>query len=112
MPIDYTKENFEDLPEKFDVVYDTVGETEKAFKVVKEGGKVVTIVPPGFPPAIFFILTSNGAILEKLKPYLESGRVKAVLDPKSPFPFSQAVEAFSYLETGRVTGKLVIHPIP
>lgn len=23
--IDYTKENFEDLPEKFDLVYDTVG---------------------------------------------------------------------------------------
>ena len=23
--IDYTKENFEDLPDKFDVVYDTVG---------------------------------------------------------------------------------------
>ena len=25
MPIDYTKENFEELPEKFDVVYDAVG---------------------------------------------------------------------------------------
>ncbi|EYU22492.1 hypothetical protein MIMGU_mgv1a009679mg [Erythranthe guttata] len=25
LPIDYTKENFEDLPEKFDVVYDAVG---------------------------------------------------------------------------------------
>lgn len=25
LAIDYTKENFEDLPEKFDVVYDTVG---------------------------------------------------------------------------------------
>lgn len=25
LPIDYTKENFEDLPEKFDVVYDGVG---------------------------------------------------------------------------------------
>lgn len=25
LPIDYTKENFEDLPEKFDVVCDTVG---------------------------------------------------------------------------------------
>ena len=25
MPIDYTKENFEELSEKFDVVYDTVG---------------------------------------------------------------------------------------
>jgi 2-methylene-furan-3-one reductase len=112
LPIDYTKENFEDLPEKFDVVYDTVGETEKAFKALKEGGKVVTIVPPGFPPSIFFILPSNGAILEKLNPYLESGKVKPVLDPKSPFPFSQSVEAFSYLETGRVTGKVVIHPIP
>lgn len=112
LPIDYTKENFEDLPEKFDVVFDTVGETEKAFKALKEGGKVVTIVPPGFPPSIFFILPSNGAILEKLNPYLESGKVKPVLDPKSPFPFSQAVEAFSYLETGRATGKVVIHPIP
>lgn len=25
LAIDYTKENFEELPEKFDVVYDTVG---------------------------------------------------------------------------------------
>ncbi|KAF1888659.1 hypothetical protein Lal_00036698 [Lupinus albus] len=111
LAIDYTVENFEDLPEKFDVVYDTVGITDKAFKAVKEGGKVVTIVPPGFENAIFFILTSDGAILDKLKSYLESGKVKPVLDPKSPFPFSQTVEAFSYLETGRVTGKVVIHPI-
>lgn len=27
LAIDYTKENFEDLPEKFDVVYDAVGKT-------------------------------------------------------------------------------------
>lgn len=26
LAIDYTKENFEDLPDKFDVVYDSVGE--------------------------------------------------------------------------------------
>ncbi|KAL4337475.1 hypothetical protein S245_040236, partial [Arachis hypogaea] len=26
LAIDYTKENFEDLPEKFDVVYDATGE--------------------------------------------------------------------------------------
>lgn len=88
------------------------GQTDRAFKALKEGGKVVTIVPAGLPPSIFFILTSDGAILEKLRPYLESGKVKPVLDPKGPFPFSQSVEAFSHLETGRATGKLVIHPIP
>ncbi|KAJ1382777.1 Quinone oxidoreductase/zeta-crystallin, conserved site [Sesbania bispinosa] len=115
LAIDYTKENFEDLPEKFDVVYVGAGQTDsRAFKAVKEGGKVVTIIPPEVPPAVLFLvlLTSDGAILEKLRPYLESGKVKPILDPKSPFPFSQTVEAFSYLETGRAAGKVVIHPIP
>lgn len=26
LAVDYTKENFEDLPDKFDVVYDAIGE--------------------------------------------------------------------------------------
>ncbi|KAI5341159.1 hypothetical protein L3X38_020433 [Prunus dulcis] len=102
--VDYTKEKYEELPEKFDVVYDTV---------VKEGGKVVTIVPgPVAAGAFIFILTSTGTILEKLKPYLESGKVKPVLDPTGPYPFSKTVEAFAYLETSRATGKVVVHPIP
>ncbi|PNX62984.1 quinone oxidoreductase-like protein, partial [Trifolium pratense] len=46
------------------------GDSERAVKAVKEGGKVVTILPPGTPPAIAFLLTSDGAVLEKLKPYL------------------------------------------
>ncbi|XP_028785032.1 2-methylene-furan-3-one reductase-like [Neltuma alba] len=110
--IDYTKDKYEDLPEKFDVVYDTVGETERALKAIKEGGKVVTIVPPGNPPAIIFILTSDGSNLEKLRPHVENGKVKSILDPKSPFPFSQTKEAFAYLETNRATGKVVVYPIP
>ncbi|NP_001304224.1 2-methylene-furan-3-one reductase-like [Vigna radiata] len=112
LPIDYTKENFEELAEKFDVVYDAVGQSERALKSVKEGGKVVTIVAPATPPAIPFLLTSDGDLLEKLRPYLENGQVKPILDPKSPFPFSQTVEAFSYLKTNRATGKVVIYPIP
>ncbi|KAK2365596.1 2-methylene-furan-3-one reductase [Trifolium repens] len=112
LAIDYTKENYEELAEKFDVVYDAVGESERGLKAVNEGGKVVTIVPPGTPPAIPFGLTSDGALLEKLQPYLESGKVKPILDPKSPFPFSQTVEAFSHLNTNRAIGKIVIHPIP
>ncbi|AES74705.1 putative 2-methylene-furan-3-one reductase [Medicago truncatula] len=112
LAIDYTKENYEELTEKFDVVYDAVGDSERAVKAANEGGKVVTILPPGTPPAIPFLLTSDGAVLEKLQPYLENGKVKPILDPKSPFPFYQTLEAFSYLNTNRAIGKIVIHPIP
>ncbi|KAL5582560.1 hypothetical protein UlMin_015002 [Ulmus minor] len=111
LAIDYTKENYENLPEKFDVVFDTVGEAERGLKVVKEGGKLVTIVAP-VPSAIFYAVISTATILEKLKPYLESGKVKPVIDPKGQFPFSKTSEAFSYLETNRATGKVVVHPIP
>lgn len=111
LAIDYTKENFEDLPEKFDVVYDTVGQAEQALKVLKEGGKIVTIVGPS-PHAIFFFLNSTASTLEKLEPYLVSGKVKPLLDPKGQYPFSKTLEAYSYLETSRATGKIVIYPIP
>ncbi|GMN42500.1 hypothetical protein TIFTF001_011699 [Ficus carica] len=110
LAIDYTKENFEDIEEKFDVVYDAVGQSERAAKAVKDGGLVVTIVVgPVSPPAFTFVLTSTSSILEKLKPYLESGKVKPVIDPKGPFPFPNVVEAFSYLETSRASGKLAKH---
>ena len=39
LAIDYTKENFEDLPEKFDVVYDAIGQCDRAVKAVKEGDR-------------------------------------------------------------------------
>lgn len=112
LAIDYTKENFEDLPEKYDVVYDAVGQCDKAVKALKEGGSVVVLTGAVTPPGFRFVVTSNGAVLTKINAYLESGKVKPLVDPKGPFPFSQLIEAFSYLETCRATGKVVIHPIP
>ncbi|KAL3636343.1 hypothetical protein CASFOL_020890 [Castilleja foliolosa] len=111
--IDYTKVKFEELPEKFDLVYDAVGESDRAVKAVKEGGSVITIAGASAPPPAFrFILTSNGDFLKKLSPYLESGKVKPIIDPKGPFPFDKVNEAFTYLETNRATGKVVVYPIP
>ncbi|CAI9756276.1 unnamed protein product [Fraxinus pennsylvanica] len=112
LAIDYTKENFEDLPERFDVVYDSVGQCDRAVKAVKEGGSVVVLTGAVTPPGFRFVVTSNGEMLKKLNPFLESGKVKPLIDPKGPFPFDQVKEAFSYLETGRATGKVVIYPIP
>ncbi|KAG4182140.1 hypothetical protein ERO13_A09G026300v2 [Gossypium hirsutum] len=84
LAIDYTKDNFEDLPEKFDVIYDAIGQSERAVKAIKEGGKVVTIEPVGelAEPAFRFILTSSGAMLETLNAFLENGKVKPVIDPR------------------------------
>lgn len=87
------------------------GQCDRAVKAVKEGGKVVTIIGAVTPPAFIFVVTSNGSVLEKLNPYLESGKLKPVLDPKGPFPFSKVVDAFSHLETGRAIGKVVIYPV-
>ncbi|KAI3408331.1 PKS_ER domain-containing protein [Psidium guajava] len=112
LAIDYTKENFEDLPEKFDVVYDAVGQCDRAVKAIKEGGIVVALTGAVVPPGFRFVVTSNGEVLKKLNPYIESGKVKPIVDPKGPFPFSQVAEAFSYIETNRASGKVVIHPIP
>ncbi|CAA2984286.1 2-methylene-furan-3-one reductase-like, partial [Olea europaea subsp. europaea] len=84
---------------------------DRAVKAVKKGGSVVVIAGAATPPSFYFGLTSNGEILKKLNPFLESGKVKPVLDPKAPYPFDKVNEAFAYLETERATGKVVIFPI-
>ncbi|KAL0814301.1 hypothetical protein Bca101_070744 [Brassica carinata] len=112
LAIDYTKENIEDLTERFDVVFDAIGMCDKAVKVIKEGGKVVALTGAVTLPGFRFVVTSNGDVLKKLNPYIESGKVKPVVDPKGPFPFSRVADAFSYLETNHATGKVVVYPIP
>ncbi|GKB26056.1 hypothetical protein Tco_0865457 [Tanacetum coccineum] len=99
-----------------DVAIDTQKRTlknwqeEKAAKVVKEGGSVVILIGAVTPPGFRFVVTSTGSTLTKLNPYLESGKVKAVIDPNTPFPFDRVKEAFSYLETNRATGKVGVYP--
>ena len=90
----------------------TTGQCDRAVKAAKEGGSVVALTGAVTPPGFRFVVTSDGEVLKKLNPYLESGKVKPVIDPKGPYPFSQVVEAFSYIETNKAVGKVVIHPIP
>lgn len=111
LAIDYTKENFEELPDKYDVVFDAVGVGEKAGKVVKEGGTMVVLTGAVTPPGFRFVVTSTGSTLKKLNPYLEKGKIKPVIDPNGPFPFDKVKEAFAYLETNRATGKVVVYPV-
>ncbi|EPS71691.1 alcohol dehydrogenase [Genlisea aurea] len=104
LAIDYTKESFEQLAEKFDVIYDTVGFKRRRLGSIDRRRDSAA----GF----FFVLNSDGEVLKKLNPYFESGKLKPIIDPKGPFPFHKADEAFAYLETNRAVGKVVVYPVP
>lgn len=81
--------------------------------VAKDDGFIVDITwPLSHPKANYSSLTVSGESLEKLRPFLESGKLKAVIDPTGPYDFNDVVQAFRYLETGRAWGKVVISNFP
>jgi alcohol dehydrogenase len=53
-----------------------------------------------------FLTESNGEQLSQITPFIQSGKIKPVID--KVFPFEQAVEAFEYLIAGRAKGKVII----
>ncbi|PON35212.1 Alcohol dehydrogenase superfamily, zinc-type [Parasponia andersonii] len=107
--VDYTKTKYEQVEDKFDLLYDTIGDCENSFVVAKEGAPIVEITwPPSHPRAVYSSLTVSGEELERLRPCLESGKLKPVIDPTGPYNFEDVIEAFAYLETGRARGKVVI----
>ena len=110
--IDYTKQSYDQISEKFDFVFDTIGDSAKSQVVAKEEAKVLDIA--SFQPhgrVEFFGVSPHAKNLEKLQPYIESEKLKPVIDPKSPYSFSDVKEAFKHQESGRATGKIVISPI-
>ncbi|KAK2353956.1 2-methylene-furan-3-one reductase [Trifolium repens] len=111
--VDYTKTKYENIEEKFDFLYDTVGDCKKSIVVAKKDGAIVDITwPPSHPRAVYSSLSVSGEILENLRPYLERGELKAVIDPKGKYDFENVIEAFGYIETGRAWGKVVVSCFP
>lgn len=89
------------------------GDCKNSFVVAKDNAPIVDITwPPSHPRAIYSSLTVSGEILEKLRPFIESGKLKAQIDPTGPYKFKDVIEAFRYLETGRARGKVVISAFP
>jgi hypothetical protein len=89
------------------------GDCKNSFVVAKDEAPIVDITwPPSHPRAVYSSLTVSGDDLEKLRPYLENGKLKALIDPTGPYTFGDVIEAFRHLETGRAKGKVVIFPFP
>lgn len=139
--IDYKTEKYLDIVKNIDVVYDTLGGdyTADAFKVIKTGGKVVSLAGDidnetakelGLNGVIRFILSLKRRKITKLikqksahYKYLamtangqQLNDLKKLVEANSikpvidkTYPFTDVVEALLYQKSGRAKGKIVIN---
>ena len=138
--INYKTEKFEEILKDYDAVFDTLGGEilEKSFRVVKNGGKIVSV--SGLPNArfgkeygsgafktlLFSIATRKLTALEKkhhaqytflfMKPSGEQLQIIAnfieagKIKPiiDSVYSFADAQKAMDYAESGRAKGKIIV----
>ncbi len=101
--IDYTREDFSQGSESFDIVFDAVGKSSRAAakKVLKKGGKFVTVKKSP---------KSNPGDLLYLKELIEAGKLVSVIDRR--YTLEQIREAHAYAESFRKKGNVVVNVIP
>jgi NADPH:quinone reductase-like Zn-dependent oxidoreductase len=132
--IDYKTEDYKTIVKDADIVFDTLGQnyTTEAFAVVKKGGMVVSVVGPldeesaqmfgmadyKLPEELaklssdknadykFIFMHPNGQHLNEIKTLIEDGKIKPIID--KVYPFSESIEAFTHLASGRAKGKIVV----
>jgi NADPH:quinone reductase-like Zn-dependent oxidoreductase len=129
--VDYTKEDFTRSGQRYDVIYDTVGNRSfsdlrralnpKGIAVLIGGGgpdggrwigaladpiKALFYSPFVSQKFKFFLAEIRKEDLAVMREMMESGKVKPVVD--RTFALSQVPEALRYLEKGHARGKVVI----
>lgn len=118
--IDYTSQPLETLTEKFDVVFDTVGNLsiEQGKRLLKPGGMLLLAVP-GLGQILKINLSSHGGFrvsegsaperkqdLEFLADLMVQGKLKAVIE--KVYPLDQVAEAHRLVDSGRKVGNVVL----
>lgn len=132
--IDYKTEDYKEIANNLDIVFDTLGGdyTFDAFKIIKEGGKVTSIVGPPdeetakqmglkdykLPEKLAKLKDGKSAVykytwmqpnakqLNDIKRLVEDGAIKPIVD--RTYSFEDGINAFEYLATGRAKGKVII----
>lgn len=99
--IDYTKEDFTNKEEVYDIIFNAVGKKKKRLQckgVLAKNGKHIT-VDDSAPK--FYVED-----LEFLNELIEKGQMKAVIDRR--YPLEQIVEAHKYVDQGHKKGNVII----
>jgi NADPH:quinone reductase-like Zn-dependent oxidoreductase len=101
--LDYTKEDFTKLSQRFHVIFDAVARFSKSkfTPLLKPGGRLVTV---GGSPK------ENRDDMLKLKEIIESGHLRSVIDRK--YKLEQIREAHAYVEQFRKKGNVVVTIFP
>lgn len=118
--IDYTKEDFSESGEVYDVIFDVIGKASfsRSKKVIKENGTYLLANPVSqMFSALWTRMTSSYDIIMQtasgtiadliyLRELIEEGKLRTVID--RTFPLEQIVEAHKYVGKGGKLGNVVI----
>jgi len=123
--IDFTREDFTDSQESYDVIFDVVrnSPSRRMVRSLRENGTYLT-ANPGFSELMLSMRTSmtgkkkvilgvqsgTNKDLEYLRDLIEAGKLRPVVDRQ--FPLEQTAEAHRYAESGQKKGNVVITITP
>jgi len=98
--IDYTKEDFTERNERYDIIFDAVGKISESLcrKALAPGGAFVSVMKGHAGES-----TEDLVLLKEL---VEAGKIRPVID--RCYPLEQMAEAHSYVEQGHKKGNVVI----
>jgi NADPH:quinone reductase-like Zn-dependent oxidoreductase len=119
--IDYTKEDFTQNGETYDLIFDILGKSSfsRCRKSLKQNGRyllasfkmkqlfqMLWTSMSGSKKVICAIAPGSLEDLKSVKELIETGKIKAIIDRS--YPLEQAAEAHSYVEKGFKKGNVVI----